>query len=307
MHYTVDPGLYALGKPDSQTPVFVTANYKMSFDRLRHALTGRNAWILVVDTNGINVWCAAGKGSFGTTALVDRLRADGLDRVVTHKTLILPQLAGPGVAAHRVKKTSGFRVVYGPIRAEDLPSFIDNGLKATPNMREKSFTLWERAVLIPVELVGALKVWLIVSLCFFVLSGLGGSGSYWENTLYFGVFAAVALFAAVTAGAVLTPLLLPWLPGRAFALKGLFPGLLTALTLALYRDGTGGSWAGSMEILGWFFIVPAVSAYFAMNFTGSSTYTSLSGVRKEMKWAIPLELTACVIGFGLWFGSRFVV
>jgi hypothetical protein len=65
-HYMVDPGLYALGRPDEKSPVLVTANYKMSFDRLRRALPGRNAWILVLDTKGINVWCAAGKGTFGT-------------------------------------------------------------------------------------------------------------------------------------------------------------------------------------------------------------------------------------------------
>ncbi|MCK5724320.1 MAG: acetyl-CoA synthase subunit gamma, partial [Gammaproteobacteria bacterium] len=38
MSYTVDPGLYALGNPNGQSPVLVTANYKMSFDRLREAL-----------------------------------------------------------------------------------------------------------------------------------------------------------------------------------------------------------------------------------------------------------------------------
>jgi acetyl-CoA decarbonylase/synthase complex subunit gamma len=305
MHYTVDPGLYALGNPDVQAPVLVTANYKMSFDRLRQALPGRHAWILVVDTNGINVWCAAGKGTFGTIELVRRIRADGLGQVVTHRTLILPQLAGPGVAAHQVKKMSGFRVIYGPIRAEDLPSFMDNGFKATPKMRRKTFSLWERVVLIPVELVGAMKAAVIVGVCFFLVSGLGSPGSYWANALDFGLFAGVALFAAVVAGAVLTPLLLPWLPGRAFSLKGLLPGLVAALMLALFRAGNLGSWLGSMEILGWFFMVPAISAYLAMNFTGSSTYTSLSGVRKEMKWAVPLEITAGVIGLGLWLGSRF--
>jgi hypothetical protein len=137
------------------------------------------------------------------------------------------------------------------------------------------------------------------------VSGFGSPGSYWANALEFGLFAGVALFAAVVAGAVFTPLLLPWLPGRAFSLKGLLPGFVAALMLALFQAGNLGSWVGSMEILGWFFMVPAISAYLAMNFTGSSTYTSLSGVRKEMKWAVPFEITAGVIGLCLWLGSRF--
>ena len=85
MDYTVEPGLYALGNPDNESHVLVTANYKMSFDRLREALTGRDVWLLVLDTRGINVWCAAGKGTFGTAELVRRIRISGLDMVVTHK------------------------------------------------------------------------------------------------------------------------------------------------------------------------------------------------------------------------------
>ena len=157
MDYAVDPGLYALGNPDGDSPVFVSANYKMSFDELRSSLPGRNGWILVLDTDGINVWCAAGKGTFGTDELVRRIEATGLKKLVRHRKLILPQLAGPGVSAHQVKTRSGFTVQYGPIRAQDLPAYLDSGLKATPEMRRKTFTLKERAVLIPVELVEALK------------------------------------------------------------------------------------------------------------------------------------------------------
>ena len=168
MRYTVDPGLYALGNPGKSSPVLVTANYKLTFDRLRQALPKLDAWILVLDTKGINVWCAAGKGTFGTGELVERIRLAGMERVVNHRELILPQLAGPGVSAHQVKKLSGFRVIYGPIRARDLPAFLDAGCKATPEMRQKTFTTWERAVLIPIELVAALKILVFLFPVFFL-------------------------------------------------------------------------------------------------------------------------------------------
>jgi acetyl-CoA decarbonylase/synthase complex subunit gamma len=306
MCYTVDPGLYALGNPDDKAPVLVTANYKMSFDRLRESLSNRHAWILVLDTKGINVWCSAGKGTFGTAELVHRIETSGLARVVAHRTVILPQLAGPGVAAHEATKLSGFKVIYGPVRAKDLPVFIDKGLKASPDMRRKHFTVWERAVLIPVELVGVFKPALIIAPLFFFLAGLGGPDAFWVNAFNYGPFAVLGLLAAVTAGAILTPLLLPWLPGRAFTTKGLGIGLIVALILATFRFGLFDTWAGRFEILGWLFLVPAVAAYLAMNFTGCSTYTSLSGVRKEMKWAVPLEIGACVVGLCLWLGSRFL-
>jgi acetyl-CoA decarbonylase/synthase complex subunit gamma len=279
----------------------------MSFDQLREALSGRHAWLLVLDTKGINVWCAAGKGTFGTEELVRRIEANGLAHIVAHRQLILPQLSGPGIAAHKVKKLSGFKVVYGPIKATDLPAFLDAGLKATPEMRLKTFTIRERAVLIPVELVSALKWALIISPAFFFLGGLGDQAGFWSSALNYGLFAVVAMLCAVAAGAVLTPILLPWLPGRAFSVKGLVMGLITFLLLTAFRTGNFSDWAGRVEILAWFLLIPAIAAYLAMNFTGASTYTSLSGVKKEMKWAVPFEIAAGAAGLLLWLGSRFVI
>jgi acetyl-CoA decarbonylase/synthase complex subunit gamma len=306
MHYTIEPGLYALGRPNDRSPVLVTANYKMSFDRLREALPGRDAWILVLDTKGINVWCAAGKGTFGTMELVSRIESSGLRQIVSRPELILPQLSGPGVAAHLVKKLSGFKITYGPIRARDLFVFLDSGLKATPEMRLKTFTAWERTELVPMELVGALKPGILVMIIFFFLAFLGKSGEGWTDALSHGLFSALAMLIAILVGSVLTPLLLPWLPGRAFSIKGLSLGILSALILIVFRWGDWITKTGRLEIIAWLLLIPAIAAYLAMNFTGASTYTSLSGVKKEMRWALPLEIAAGMIGLGLWFGSHFI-
>lgn len=302
MSYTVEPGLYALGNPAKASPVLVTANYKMSFDRLRKALPGFDAWILVLDTTGINVWCAAGKGTFGTLELVNRMKSSSLSQLVSHRQIILPQLGAPGIAAHKVKKLSDFRVIYGPIRAEDLPAFFRNDLKTTPEMRVKSFPLRERVVLIPVELVTAMKAALIIIPVLLLLSGLLGPGHFKANVLSHGLLAAIAVLTAVFCGAVLTPILLPWLPGRPFSLKGLPLGILgSALLLLNWR---GGPWTlNAFEMPAWFLLVPAATAYLAMNFTGASTYTSLSGVKKEIRWALPFEISAGAAGLGLWIYS----
>ncbi|MBW2307561.1 MAG: acetyl-CoA synthase subunit gamma [Deltaproteobacteria bacterium] len=306
MHYTVEPGLYAMGMPDEHAPVLVSANYKLSFDKLREALPGRDAWILVLDTKGINVWCAAGKGTFGTGELVGRIESSGLARVVSHRELILPQLAGPGVSAHLVKTLSGFKVIFGPIRAKDLPAFLDAGLKASPEMRRKTFTAWERAVLIPVELVSALKWAAIIFLCMFFLGGLGGPARFWTNALNHGIDSMIGIMIALFAGAVFTPLLLPWLPGRAFSFKGMSVGVIAVATLSAFRWGDLVTMAARLELLAWFFLIPAVAAYLGMNFTGASTYTSLSGVKKEMRWAVPLEIGAGIAGLSIWLGSIFI-
>lgn len=297
MHYTVDPGLYALNSPVADSPILVTANYKMSFDRLRENLPGLNAWILVLDTAGVNVWCAAGKGTFGTEELINRMEESRISEVVSHRQVILPQLAGPGVAAHEVMKRSGFQVIYGPIRSADLQTFIDKGFTATREMRTKSFTLAERAVLIPFELVNACKIALPVLTALFLIA-LIVSGLSWPYAVRYMRLAVQTLAASILAGAVCTPLFLPWLPGRAFSVKGFLSGAVTVsavlgLSGGLYRLGTLG-------LLTWMFSVPALSAYLAMNFTGCSTYTSLSGVRKEMRWSLPLEITGTFISLILW-------
>ena len=304
MDYAVDPGLYALGNPNRESPVLVSANYKMSFDRLRSALPGRDLWILVLDTKGINVWCAAGKGTFGTEELVKRVESSGLKEVVGHRSLILPQLGAPGVAAHTVKKLSGFGVRYGPIDAADLPAYMDAGYKATREMRLKTFPLKERAVLIPIELVETIKPTVIIAPVLFLLSGIGGPAGFWENALHEGSFAVLAFLSAIVGGAAIHPLLLPYLPGRAFSAKGLVLGAVVAVVMLSLQGYDLSMWAGRLGILAWLLIIPAVTAYLAMNFTGASTYTSLSGVNKEMRWALRTEIGMGGGGLLIWIASR---
>ncbi len=304
MHYTVDPGLYAIGNPRPDDPVFVSANYKLSFDKLREVLQGRNGWILVLDTKGINVWCAAGKGTFGTEELIQRLSSSNLGQIISHRTLILPQLSAPGVAAFEVTKRSGFKVVYGPVEASDLPSFLDAGLQATPAMRTKTFPAVERLVLVPIEVVSAVEKGIVVLALLFLAGLLLSKGSF-DEALHHTYTALVALILGIAAGVLCTPLLLPWLPGRSFSMKGLLPGIAGAVLFFLIQTNEGAR-NGTLEFYAWLLLIPALSTYLAMNFTGSSTFTSLSGVKKEMRWAVPLQVAGASCGLALWLTSFFI-
>jgi acetyl-CoA decarbonylase/synthase complex subunit gamma len=196
----------------------------MSFDCLRGSLSFRDAWILVLDTKGINVWCAAGKGTFGTNELVYRIAASGLKksrRAPAHHSSAAGR-AGRG----RAHGQTPLRLPgpLRPVRAADLPAYLDAGLSAGREMRKVSFGLWDRAVLIPVELAGAAKYFFLASLAALLLAVFLGPAGLAANLFHDGLFAVAALGAGLLAGAVLHPLLLPWLPGAPFHKREQPPG-----------------------------------------------------------------------------------
>lgn len=288
-NYRISPGVYAVGRPDHTSPVLVSANYKLTFDALRKELSGLNCWILILDTKGINVWCAAGKGTFGTDELVSRMAKTGLSGIVSHRTLILPQLGAAGVSAREVTRQTGFSVVYGPVRARDIKAFLGSGLKATEEMRTVKFTMRDRLVLTPVELVQAAKMSLMVFGALFLINLFAARP--------FGLADFIVYAGAVVTGTVVTPALLPFIPGRAFAWKGWLLGLCWTAGFIWFN----GWFASESPLLstGYLLALPSLSAFLAMNFTGSSTYTSFSGVIREMKAAVPLIVLSSAAGIVL--------
>ncbi len=280
--HRVPPGLYQLGNPDADSPVFASANYTLSFDAIRSNLNGINAYILVLDTKGINVWCAAGKGTFGTDELVRQITSTNLSDIVSHRKIIVPQLGAPGIAALEIQRQTGFRVEYGPVRASDLPEYLITG-KATPEMRRVEFPIYDRIILAPVELVYvALKAIIVAIVLWFVA----------------GYIAALAVITAALAGTVLFPALLPYIPTKDFSTKGLILGVIVAIPFSLTYATSPGLplWASVTGSLIPLLIIPAVVAFLGLNFTGSTTFTSRTGVRKEIFRYVPLMTGMTAIG-----------
>ncbi|MBI2874888.1 MAG: carbon monoxide dehydrogenase [Firmicutes bacterium] len=298
MGHRIDPGVYALGEPTSDSPVFVTANYTLSFDALRSSLAGYDAYLLVLDTKGINVWCAAGKGTFGTEELVRRVQETGLHRVVRHRALILPQLGAPGVSAHEVTRRTRFKVRYGPVYARDLPSFLRLG-EATPEMRRVSFPLPDRLVLIPVELTNLL---LPMSAAAALMLAAGG----WT--------ASAAALAAFLSGIVLFPALLPWLPTSYFSTKGFILGGLTSLPFIypylqglFFARSLAPWWLPAGLTLATLLMMTPVVSFLALNFTGSTPFTSRSAVKFEIATFVPLMAKMLAAGVVLAVSLRLAV
>ena len=287
-HYAVLPGLYAVGSPGTDSPVMVTANYKLTFDKLRRELGSIDAWILVLDTKGVNVWCAAGKGTFGTRELEQRIMAVKLQDVVSHRTLILPQLGATGVSAWEVKRDSGWQVKYGPVRARDIRAFLSSGLRKNNEMRRILFPLTERMAIAPTELVQSWPLLLGIAVVSALL-GLPLDAGYMGRLLGVGL----PLLGAVAVGTLLLPALLPYVPFRAFSLKGALLGALWGIAVSLVvRASLPGAAALTLMAM-------PIAAFLSMNFTGSSTFTSQPGAALEVKRGLIPMISSLTIGLGL--------
>ncbi|HAW85181.1 MAG TPA: hypothetical protein DD477_08860 [Spirochaetaceae bacterium] len=294
--YRVLPGLYALGEPDATGPVLVTANYKLTVDLLRAALSGLSAWLLVLDTRGVNVWCAAGKGSFGTVELLAKLKQCAVADLVSHRQLILPQLGAPGVSAPAVAKQAGWRIVWGPVRAADLPRFLASGLNKTEAMATVNFDMADRLRVAPVEMVQSWPV-LAAGLVLAAVAAIFGRLDFADRLNRF-VRTFLAIGGIWASGTVLFPILLPWLPGLAFGVKAGCLGLAWGVAGSLLLGS--GPWFGAALTLA----SGAVVSFLGMNLTGASTYTSQTGAlleveRSTIPQAVSLLLAAVLSIVGL--------
>jgi NAD-dependent dihydropyrimidine dehydrogenase PreA subunit len=157
-------GLRKIGNPGPDSPVVLTGNYTLTVRRLVEVLAGRDAWLLVANSHGINVWCAAGGGHLTHHDVIAVLRSSGIGDQVHHRRLVLPQLAATGVERRLVRSATGWAPRWGPARLEDLPEFLDRQQRPKKRHRLMRFPLCER---LEMALTWALPMALVA---FFVLS-----------------------------------------------------------------------------------------------------------------------------------------
>jgi hypothetical protein len=294
MNHAIKPGLYAAGKPDKNSPVLVSANYKMSFDALRKELAGIDAWILVLDSKGVNVWCAAGKGTFGTDELINRVKLVKLDKIVSHRNLIVPQLGAPGIAAHDVRKRAKFKAVYGPVEARDIKEFLKNGMKANEKMRTVTFSMQKRLEVTGIEFVTALQIFLGISAAAVLAASFTKTGFSIAAGFSSASYFIAAMFVTVLSATVIPAALLPVLPGRMFSVKGAVTGLVCSGIFVLLAPALSPFSKASIVLLS-----SAISSFVFMNYTGTSTFTSLTGVKKEIAVSAPVMIIAAIAGLAL--------
>ncbi len=277
----VPPGLYAVGNPDSHSPVLVTGNFDLTVRRLLRAIDGKvDAWLLAADSAGINVWCAAGGGYFTAGKVISAVKSSHLETVVDHHALILPQLCANGVDGWRIRKETKWGVHWGPARARDIPAYLAGGRKKTDAMRWVRFPLRDRLEMVTVTLgfyglLILLPVWL-----------------FWR-----AMFPPIA--ASLLGLSYFYAVVHPWLPGR----DGLYKSIpLAAIALVGLLIYTGISDPLSTEqYFRWSVGLIGLSVFTAAELQGMSPL--MRG--EQTNWGSEAVI-GLVLGAAYWLIPRFV-
>ncbi|MCG3216267.1 MAG: 4Fe-4S binding protein, partial [Candidatus Heimdallarchaeota archaeon] len=137
-------GYQRVGKPDKDSPVLLTCNFHLTILRLKKATIGLNYHLLIANSKGINVWCAATGDSLNNHSVISVIKTSGIENKVNHKKIILPQLAAPGVESKVIQKSVGWKILWGPVDAKDIPEFIESNYEKTDEMKQVEFRFVQR-------------------------------------------------------------------------------------------------------------------------------------------------------------------
>jgi hypothetical protein len=262
--FSVRPGYYCIGKRSENAPLLLTCNNFLSVFLLARRIGRRSVRLLIVDTNGINVWCSAGEDKFSAEEIIDKAGRAGLMKEGEKTEMILPKLCLSGVRLSDLRR-AGMKPVIGPIYAKDVPVYLDRGEFRDRVSDHFRFGLKSRMfTAVP------------TSIQFF----------YWFLGIYlltFWAFTSSIIWTAVVL-AFLYPVLFPYLPGSQFAVKGISLGVLAALVISVYFSAQG---LRIESALSWMLFALATSMFIALSYTGNSPVSNYDNVRKETARFLP--------------------
>ena len=225
-------GLRRVGKPGRDSPVLVTCNFYLTVRRLIARLKGLDIWLLIADSKGVNVWCAAGAEEFNTKAVVSVLKTSGIEDRVDHRNVILPPLGAPGIQARAAMQETGWSIEWGPVRINDIPAYLDNNQQRTDEMKRATYSWLERLD----TAAGSLFPFFLAGACGFLI---------------FGSHLFVNYLAVATITFFVFMLTCPWLPGK----SGLAKVMVLEISLIavwifteIYQIGAGGSLPANLII-----------------------------------------------------------
>jgi len=273
----IEPGIYRSGNPTKNSPIIVTSNYDFTYIKVMRNLRHIDTWVLCVDSNGINVWCAARGNDFGNEQILEAVEATGIKNFTDQKTLILPQLSAGGVSIPQLPKKSEkfpFKIKFGPVWSKHLPQYLEEKPNKKPDyMKLAKFSLSHRMRAWVTHTTFLLrKIFLLPIIGFlaiFVLSLPWINKLNWVAELISWIIISNALIAILFPLSSFT---------RSFIKKGMVFGFITSIVLG------GISWLlhGSLIFILLNVILFFWIAFFStMSFSGYTMATSPREIQEE--------------------------
>lgn len=125
----VDSGIFPMGKPDENSPVLMTTNFALTYYTVASDLEASkvNAWLVVVNTEGLAVEPAMAGAKLTPSLVADTLKNSKAGEKVKHKKLIIPGMAAR--ISGDVEDESGWEVMVGPLDSSRIPGYLEEKWK----------------------------------------------------------------------------------------------------------------------------------------------------------------------------------
>jgi NAD-dependent dihydropyrimidine dehydrogenase PreA subunit len=279
-------GLAKIGSPDKNSPVLLTGNYHLTVLKVKRALRGQNVFLLVANSHGINVWCAAAGGHFTHHDVISAIKLSGIEQLVDHRTVILPQLAASGIEAKIIQQRTGWRVKWGPVDIQDFPSYVENRQKKTAAMSIVRFSLRDR-----LEMAVAWAFWMSVVFSLVLLTFKG------EAVVPAIVMVWLLAFIIFPAFPLYLPLLRPKRQDKLLEMRRIGRRIFLASFLVLVFTGVFlySLWTShlSLDFLLFWGIASALAALILTGDLGGSTPLLISEFREELNFRVEVDDKKC--------------
>lgn len=276
--FAVRPGIYYLGRYEPDAPLLVTGNFYLTLFLLAKKIQGLPVRVLVIDTEGINVWCSSGKGKFSAQEIIDKAKKCSLLREGKKLELVLPKFSLAGVRLSQLRR-AGIKPVIGPLYADDVAAFLKSDRlthrlndRVRFDLKHRVFTAVPTAVQFFYNFLGVYVI------------GLG----WLEQSV---VWIATGL-------AFLYPVLFLYLPGKLFATKGISLGVTAALVLALWQLVLGQLETGLVLFRAVFTVATAMLV--GLSYTGNSPISNYTLVRQEIARFLPVLVLLYLVALSVY-------
>jgi acetyl-CoA decarbonylase/synthase complex subunit gamma len=120
----VQPGLYEIGEPTPDSPLYITTNFSITYFSVANEISGSGipGWLLVADSEGMSVLTAWAADKFDAERIAKAVKSAGLADKLNHKKLVIPGHVSM-LLGEIEEELPGWNILVGPRDAVDIPAY----------------------------------------------------------------------------------------------------------------------------------------------------------------------------------------